>query len=77
MTTPKSLAGIVLLTLGILALAYKGFTYTKATHRTDIGPIQVRYDEKEHVDIPLWAGVVAVVAGASILLLPNGNTGRA
>ncbi|KAF0244230.1 MAG: hypothetical protein FD180_2740 [Planctomycetota bacterium] len=61
------LLALVLLTAGILALVYKGFTYTKETHETKIGPIDIRYDEKEHVDIPMWAGVILVVAGGSLL----------
>ena len=67
----RRMLGIVLLTLGILALAYRGFEYTKETHETDIGPIQIRYSEKEYVDIPLWVGVVCVVAGAACIALPG------
>ena len=66
------LLGAVLLALGILALAYGGFTYTKDTDRVDVGPIHVTVKDKETVNVPLWAGVgVAVVGG--ILLARKGD----
>jgi len=66
------LLGAVLLALGILALAYGGFTYTKDTDKVDVGPIHVTVKDKETVNIPLWAGVgVAVVGG--ILLARKGD----
>ncbi len=62
------IVGLVLIIGGVLALVYGGFTYTKATHRADVGPIHFAVDEKEHVNVPLWAGVAAVVAGAALVL---------
>ena len=59
---------LVLIVAGVLALAYGGFTYTKATHRSKLGPIEISMDEKERVNVPVWAGVVAVVAGTGLLL---------
>ena len=61
---------VVLLVLGILGLAYGGFTYTKRTHTADVGPIHIAIPEKETVNIPLWAGVGAVVVGGVLLLTP-------
>jgi TRAP-type C4-dicarboxylate transport system permease small subunit len=61
---------IMLIVAGALALAYGGFTYTKKTHTAQVGPIDVSVDEKETVNIPLWAGVGAVVAGSVLLLTP-------
>lgn len=73
----KRLFGLVLLGLGLLALVYKGFTYTKETHRGDFGPFHWRYDEKEHVDIPGWLGVIGIVAGAALLVIPTHKAARA
>jgi len=56
---------------GVLGIAYGGFSYTKETHRADIGPLHVEVLEKEHVNVPLWAGLVAIVGGA--LLFANGR----
>ena len=60
---------IVLIVLGILGLAYGGFTYTRP-HTTELGPITVTHNEKETVNIPLWAGVAAGVVGGVLLLTP-------
>lgn len=69
--------GFVLIVLGVLGLVYKGFEYTKAVHKTDIGPFQIRYSDKEYVDVPLWAGLICVVAGAACLVIPRGRGLRA
>jgi len=61
------LLGVVLLALGILGLAYGGFTYTKDTDKVDIGPIHLTVKDKEHVNIPVWAGVACAVAGGVLL----------
>jgi uncharacterized membrane protein len=60
--------GIVLIAGGILALVYGGFTYTKDTHETKIGPITLSVSDKERVNVPIWAGVAAVVIGGLILV---------
>ena len=65
----KKLLGVVLLVAGILALAYRGFTYTKETHEADLGPLHMEMKEKEHVDIPIWAGVALAAAGGALLVL--------
>jgi hypothetical protein len=59
---------IALLAAGILALVYRGFTYTKDTDKASLGPIQLVVQDKEHVNIPVWAGVAAIVAGGALLL---------
>ncbi len=65
------LLAIALIVAGALALAYGGFTYTTRTHTADVGPVHVAVDEKKTVNIPLWAGVGAVVVGSIILLAPT------
>jgi hypothetical protein len=49
MNTSK-LAAIVLIVAGILGLAYGGFSYTKATHRADLGPLHMSLNEKQYVN---------------------------
>jgi hypothetical protein len=60
--------GIVLLVGGILGLIYGGFTYTKETHETTIGPIVLSVKDKETVNVPIWAGVGAIVIGGLLLV---------
>jgi len=63
------LVAIVLIAAGVLALAYGGFTYTKKTHEAQIGTLELSIQEKQTVNIPLWAGVAAIIGGAALLLV--------
>jgi hypothetical protein len=65
------IAGIALIVAGLLGLAYGGFTFTKETHDTKIGPLELSVKDKERVNIPIWAGVAAVVAGGVMLVMPR------
>ena len=59
---------VVLIIAGALALGYGGFTYTKEDHQAKLGPIEVNVKEKQTVDIPVWAGIGAIVIGGVLLL---------
>lgn len=61
------LLGIVLVVLGILALAYQGITYTTHKKVLDIGPIQATKEEHNTIPIPPIFGVVALIGGVVIL----------
>ena len=61
------LLGAILLALGLLALAYGGFTYTKSTDNVDIGPVHFQVTDKERVNVPLWAGVAVAIVGGVLL----------
>ena len=70
---PLKIFAFILLVAGALALAYGGFTYTKTTHDAKIGPLELSIKDKETVNIPIWAGVGAIVVGGGLLLLrPKG-----
>ena len=68
------LAALLLIGAGILALVYGSFSYTKETSAVKLGPIELTVKEKETVNVPVWAGVAAIVAGG--LLLALGGKGR-
>lgn len=63
------IAAIVLIVAGILGLAYGNFSYTKQTHDIKMGPIEMSVQEKQRVNVPVWAGVGAIALGAALLLL--------
>jgi heme/copper-type cytochrome/quinol oxidase subunit 2 len=65
------IVAIVLIVAGIAGLVYGKFTYTKATHEAKLGPIDLSVKEKQTVNIPLWAGVAAIVAGGLLLAVPK------
>ena len=64
------IVALVLIIAGTLALAYGGFTYTKDSETANLGPIQLTVQEKESVNIPVWAGVASIVLGAGMLAVP-------
>jgi hypothetical protein len=65
------LLGAVLLALGILALAYGGFSYTRKTDEVNLGPVHFEVRDKERVNIPLWAGAVVAIVGGVLLARKN------
>jgi len=64
---PMKLVAIALIVLGIVALSYGGFTYTKSTHEAKLGPLELSVKDKDTVNIPVWVGVGAIVAGGFLL----------
>ena len=62
-------AALLLIIAGVLGLAYGSFTYTKETHETKLGPIELTVKDKETVNIPVWAGAGAVIAGVMLLVV--------
>jgi drug/metabolite transporter (DMT)-like permease len=70
MNTTRLIA-IVLIVAGVLGLVYGGFSYTKDTTAVKVGPIELSVKERETVNIPMWAGIGAIVIGGLLLVLGN------
>lgn len=64
----------MLIVAGVLGLAYGSFSYTKETHEAKVGPIELSVNEKQTVNVPVWAGVGAIVAGGALLLYGSKKT---
>ena len=71
---PIRIAAIVLIVAGALCLVYGGFSYTKSTQNLKLGPIELSVKEKETVNVPMWAGIGAIVLGG-VLLMVGGKKG--
>ncbi len=67
------LVAIALIVAGGLGLAYGSFSYTKETQEAKIGPLELTVKDQQTVNIPVWAGVAAIVAGALLLLVPKNS----
>jgi uncharacterized membrane protein HdeD (DUF308 family) len=65
---PVAIIGIVLIVLGIGALAYQGFTYTSREKVLDLGPLQATAERQKTVPLPPIVGIVAVVAGVALVV---------
>lgn len=62
---------LVLLVGGALGLIYGGFSYTKDTTAVKLGPLELSVKEQKRVNVPLWAGIAAMVAGGVLLVVSN------
>ncbi len=71
---PLTIVGIVLIVLGVVALAYQGISYTTTEKVIDIGPLKVEAKKEKTIPLPPVLGGVAVVAG--VVLLIAGARGR-
>jgi hypothetical protein len=67
------LMAIALIVAGVLGLVYGGFSYTKETHQATIGPIELTVKDKETVNVPVGAGIAAIVIGGVLLVLAFNN----
>jgi drug/metabolite transporter (DMT)-like permease len=63
----KTVLGIVLITIGIVALAYQGVTYTTQKKVVDIGPIQATKEEHHTIPLPPILGVLALIGGVVVI----------
>lgn len=61
------IAAIAFMVAGVLALAYGGFSYTKDTTAVKIGPLELTVKEKKSVNVPIWAGIGAILVGGALL----------
>ncbi len=71
----QKMLGIVILVVGLLALGYGSFSYTKQTHEAKIGPLELSVKEQQTVNIPVWAGGAAVAVGLLLLVVGGGRRG--
>lgn len=65
---PNAIAGIVLIVLGVAALAYQGFTYTSRETVLDIGPLQATADVERTMPLPPILGAGMAIGGLVLLV---------
>ena len=66
---PLTIVGIILIALGVIALAYQGITYTTKEKVIDIGPLKVEATKEKTIPLPPVLGGVAVAAGVVLLIV--------
>ena len=71
MKSPVIVIGVVLIVLGVIALAYQGITYTTHEKVLEVGPLKATAEKKHTIPLPpvlgglaLGAGVVLVIVGS-------------
>jgi hypothetical protein len=59
--------GIILIALGLVGLAWGGFSYTTREKVVDVGPIHATRDKTHNVPLPPIFGAVALIGGVVLL----------
>ena len=71
---PAGIIGIILIVIGIIALAYGGFSYTTREKVIDAGPLQVSADREKTIPFPPILGGICLVGGIILVLAGNKKT---
>ena len=59
--------GIVLIVVGVLLLAYGGFTFTTKDKVVDMGPVEITKEKKHSLPYAPLVGIGALVVGAVVM----------
>ena len=71
----RKLGAMVLIVAGVAALVFGTFSYGRETHVASIGSMEIAVSEQRAVNVPVWAGVGAILVGTALLLV--GRKGKA
>jgi hypothetical protein len=66
---PMSLAGIVLIVIGLAALVYQGVSYSSRETVLDLGPIHATAERQKTIPLPPIMGIAAVAAGVALVVV--------
>ena len=66
-----TLVGIVLIVLGVIALAYQGISYTTKEKVVDLGPVEATAEEKHTLPLPPLVGVLSLIGGVALVIVGN------
>jgi hypothetical protein len=69
------IVGVLLIALGLFALAAGGFTFTRREKVVDIGPIEATAERRERVPLPPWLGGAALASGVILLIVGTRKRG--
>jgi uncharacterized membrane protein HdeD (DUF308 family) len=64
---PVTIVGIVLIIIGIVALAYQGISYTTRDKVVDLGPLKVEAKREKTIPLPPILGIAALVGGVVLV----------
>ena len=70
----STLAGIVLIVIGVISLAYQGINYTTQKKVIDIGPVEATKTENHTIPLPPVIGGLSLVGGVVLLLMGSRKT---
>jgi uncharacterized membrane protein HdeD (DUF308 family) len=64
---PAVIVGVILIILGIVALAYQGITYTSKEKVVDLGPLKVEAKQEKTIPLPPLLGALLLVGGVVLV----------
>ena len=67
--SPVRILALVLIIAGVVALAAGSFSYTQDTTALKVGPMELNVKERKTIDVPVWAGIAAIVVGGVLFVL--------
>jgi hypothetical protein len=59
--------GLILIVLGVIGLAWGGFSYTTREKVVDLGPIHASRDKQHSVPLPPIAGAIFLIGGIALI----------
>ena len=69
--SPIRITGVVLVLIGIVALVWGGVFWTDTDTIIDAGPVELATQDREGFALPPVLGIVSLVAGILLLVLPR------
>ena len=66
---PAGIIGVILIVIGIIALAYGGFSYREHKKDVDIGPVQIGHTEEHTVPVPPILGALSLAGGIVLVIV--------
>ncbi len=68
MKSISTVAGILLIIFGVVALTYQGITYTQREQIVKIGELQVTADTQKIIYLPTWLGGLSLISGIVLVI---------
>lgn len=66
---PMAVVGIILIIIGVIALAYGGFSFTTSEKMAEVGPLKLEKEKTRSVSLPPILGALAIVGGVVLLVV--------
>ena len=66
---PVTVIGVILIVIGVVALAYQGITYTTSEKVVDLGPLKVETEREKTIPLPPVVGIAALVGGVVLVVV--------
>ena len=66
---PVTILGVILIVIGVVALAYQGITYTTKEKVVDLGPLKVEAKREKTIPLPPILGAVALLGGVVLVVV--------